>query len=236
MPSLSPIPPSTGATTVVDDDVASSLCSSQQPPHIMTGVFTRLMREHFARAENLLYNQTSEKSPQLEQYIWTEDAKTTKIQIQPVWDYNVQDIQRRPALYIKRNAWQTQRMAINDGMTVNAQAGPDGKVLRVRGEYHSRFVMGSHTVFCVAASAGAVELLGTEIFDFLVSFAPLLRKDLEMHRFEVQEVGAISVLQESTDHFVLPVVTAYAFAHTWRLEAVAPWLKSMAIDLRAVRC
>ncbi len=215
----------------------SSLCTTGHVANILTGVFVRLLREHFATALNLEYNGVNEAVQELEGYLWVgdgqgnADAEKTRIQIDAVWKYNAQDIQRRPALYVKRNSFQTQRLAIRDGMTSNAKRDSEGKVQAVRGEYKTVAVLGSHTIFCVGGSGAEAELLGMEVFNHLVGFSQVLREDLKLHRFMVNEVGELAVLDEYVERFVVPVVCAYAALPAWRTDVVAPWLKTLEIDL-----
>jgi hypothetical protein len=46
------------------------------------------------------------------------------------------------------------------------------------------------------------------------------------------EMGEIALLEEFDDHFVIPVVVAYAFTRSWQIIQVAPWLKTLSIDVR----
>lgn len=225
-------------TTLVGFETASSLCSSLQPPSYMNGALLRLMQEHFSDAANLLYNGTGEKTKQLEAYTWSAndndyvDPRNTKIKIQMVTDYDTRDTARNPAIYLKRNKWQTQRVAISDGRSPQVIRNAENKIVEVRGDKYTRQIMGSHTYFAIAKEGAQAELMGNELFDFLVSFAPLIQKDLKLHRFEVNEIDGVGVLEEATDRFVVPVVVAYSFFWTWRLEASAPFLKSIGIDMR----
>ena len=184
------------------------------------------------RKENLIYNGTDGSGKQqLENYIWDPDSTKTAIQILPVWAYKTQDIQRRPALYVKRNSWKSRRIAINEGQSVAVD--PRRRGADVSGEYHSKVIEGSHTIFCVgSANQGAeAELLGAEVFDYLTSFAPILRGELRLLRLEVAGLEPLGLLEEATEHFVAPVVVTYGFAWTWRLQSKAPWLKSLAVVL-----
>lgn len=207
----------------------------------MTGVVVRLLREHFSSADNLEYNGTNEfanaakttAAKQLEQYLWSNDNTATKIQIQPVWLLNAEDIQRRPALYIKRGAWQPEKLAINHGMTVGSRKGTDGSLLGVRGEYHSTAIVGSHSIFCVSRTGDEAELLGQEVFEFFLQLSPLLRSELNLLRMDVQSCGEIVKLEEFANHFAVPVSIVYAFARAWRLEKVAPWLKRVTVEVCA---
>ncbi len=191
------------------------------------------MQEHFSDPANLLYNGDVEEGKQLlEQNIWNENPELTKIKIQPVYSYDAKDIQRMPAVYVKRNKWQSQRVAIAEGASPQSKIGSDGHVQAILGMKYTRAIMGSHTLFAIAQTARAAELIGTEVMDYMMSFAPVIQTDLNLHRLEVTDIEGVAVLEESTHLFVVPVVVAYVLYRTWRLEAVAPWLKSFAIDLK----
>lgn len=234
-----PTPPAANPT-FIGLDPQSSLCTTGHPANVLTGILLNLLREHFANADNLEYNGQNEFTTaegtkplnQLQSKLWTPNNTTTGIQIQSVWDYNSQDIQRRPALYVKRNALQTQRLGINDGFTVNSKRDPKtGKVLAVQGEYKSLMILGSHTVFCVGSTGAEAELYGMEVFSHLVGFAQLIREEMNFNRFMVMECGEVAILDEFEEHFVVPIVVAYAFGWSWRINKVAPWLKTLAIAL-----
>lgn len=218
----------------------SSLCTTGHPANVLTGVFVRLLREHFMAASNLEFNGVNTLGKrELEQYLWVPnaegdvDVERSRIQIDAVWKYNSQDIQNRPALYVKRNPFQYQQLALNHGWVVNPMRSEAGEVSRIPGEIQSVAVMGSHTIFCVGGTGAEAELLGQEVSQHLVGFASVLRADLELHKLLVTEVGEVAVLDESQEHFVVPVVIGYIAIPTWRINAEAPWLKTIAIDTRA---
>lgn len=219
-------------STQVGLDPVSSLCTTQYPSNVLTGVFTRLLQEHFASPLSIEYNGQNESAKQLEEYIWNADNTQTRIQIQPVWLYNPQDIQRRPALYVKRNTTKFERLGLDDGWTVNPRM-EGGRVIEVRGEWHSKLVVGSYTIFAVGNSGAEAELLGQEVGNHFMMMGPLLRRDLKINRLAIEEIGEVALLEEFEEHFVVPVVIAYAVTATWRIREVAPWLKTLAIDLRA---
>lgn len=199
----------------------------------------RMLREHFSNAANLEFNGENEyrsqadlvPALQLQNYIWNPDNKLTNIQIQPVWEYNPQDIQRRPALYVKRNTLQPQKIAIDNGFTVGPQRDKTGKVLAVRGSYKAVMVLGSHTIFCVGATGAEAELLGMEVTNQLLMFGPLIERDMKFNRFAVLEIGEVALLDEFDTHFVVPIVVGYGFPQAWRINQVAPWLKTLSITV-----
>lgn len=231
-----PAPPLSDKTTTVDLDALSSLCSSRYPARIFEGVLVRALQEHFSRAENLIYNgMMEEDKTQLQNYIWNADATKTAIQISPVLKYNAQDIQRRPAIFTKRNQWKNEKLTIGDGFGAHVPRDADGNVIKVGGNRYRRMVIGTHTIFCIGAESGIAETLGDETFEFLTCFAPIMRKEFNFHRLEVVSMEPTGVLDESKEHYVVPVVLAYQFAYSWSLEGVAPLLKTLGIDLQPQR-
>jgi hypothetical protein len=225
------------AVTEVGMDVVSSLCSSQHPSNVLTGLWTRLLREHFANPTNLQFNgmdeTTVEGKPtlQLQRYTWSEDNTKTMIQIQPVWEYNPQDIQRRPALYIKRNAVKFERLGLDDGFTAGSDKNARGQVIRVPGEYHSKMMLGSHTVFCVGQTGAETELLAQEVTNHIMMFGPRLRAEFKLTRLTLTEVGELALLDEFVEHFVVPVVIGYGIAMSWRIVEIQPFLKTLSINV-----
>ena len=222
---------SIGSSTLEGLDPVSSLCTSRHPSNVLTGVFVRLLREHFSSPRNLEFNGTSEDKEQLQDYIWNPDVAKRHIQIDAVWRYNAQDIQNRPGLYVKRNRLQYQQIALMHGYTSGAVKTADGKIERVPGQYQSVAVIGSHTVFCIGGSGAEAELLGMEVGNHFVGFSTVLRQELKLQKLLVTEVGEVSMLDEFVEHFVVPVVIGYIAMYSWRLDVEAPWLKTIAVNL-----
>ena len=219
--------------TLVGFDEASSLCSTGHTPNIITGMFLRILETHFAEADRI-------ENPELRDNIFnaqpndtTEGLVYTGILIDPIYRWNSQNFTTRPAIYVKRNDVETERLGINDGLTVGIGKNDDGTYKDDEGEYHVRGMRGSHTLFCIGRSGGEAEVLGSEVFSELQCFAPVLRRDLKLKRLEVMQAAEVSQLQEHGQHFVAPVVvTWYAFTR-WRLRLLAPKLKTLSIGLEA---
>jgi hypothetical protein len=166
----------------------------------------------------------------LEGYVWRPDNRETRIQIQDVWKLNLQDVDRRPGLYVKRNALRPRKLAINHGMGNGARTDRQGNLIRIDGKPHTVTILGSHTIFCVGRAGAEAEVLGQEVFELLLQFGPLLRQELKFQSFEMVECGEVSTLEESNTHYAVPVVVGYAFARSWIIEKVAPWLKVIAVE------
>jgi hypothetical protein len=200
-----------------------------------------MLQEHFSNPQQLEFegsnefinHETRQHKRQLEDLVWNKDAKLTTIQIEPVYRYIAQDIQRRAAIYVKRGKQVPEKRCIDNGMTTGAIYDKNTKKLvRVPGEFHSRLVRGTHTIYCVAFSAAESDLLADEVFHHLMEFGPVIRRALNFMTFDEITMEDPAILDESAEHFVVPVVVNYAYSKSWRVDMEAPWLKSIAVDVR----
>lgn len=223
---------STRPPTPIGFDRAGSLCSSGHRASIMDGVFVRILQEHFSRRGRLILNGRDGDGPQLDGVLWTPDAETTKIQISGMHDYNRQDVQRRPALYVERQDWESERYAIGNrvvgGCVVKTD---DGRFKQLLGEKYTVKSTGSHLFWCIGAGDNGqqAQLLGDEVYDFFMSFMPLLFVELQLHSMFPPKMGKLQVIPEHRETRGVPVSLGYEFYPTWRLTMIAPFLRSIGI-------
>lgn len=215
--------------TLIGLDRVSSINATGHPANILTGIVLRLLREHFSSLADLEYNGTTIEGWDLRNYIWDADNTKTKIQIQPVWAWNPQDVQRRPALYVRRNGIQVIKLALDHGTTVGPERADDNHVVQVRGDYHSNLLDGSHSIIVVSSSPDEVEVLGQEVFNHLLEFGPKIRTDFKLNLWEMKEFSELSKLEESQQHFAATITVAWRCFHTWRIKGIGPWLKTIEV-------
>jgi hypothetical protein len=220
--------------TLVDLDQWSSLCSTGHTPNIITGALLRFLQEHFSQPDKI-------ENLALRDNVWRDNPSDTTeglppkgILINPVYEWNPRDFDRRLAIYIARNAMTVQRLGINDGLTTGLGKDPKtGELKTDEGEYHVVGVQGSHTLFCIGRAGAEVEIMGTEVWREVLHFSPLLRKDLKLKRLVVSEASPIANLQEYDQHYVVTVAVGWYYFEKWRLRPVAPWLKTISIGAQA---
>ena len=193
----------------------SAICSLLPRALILTGVFRDTLVHHFAAPEYI-------EEPDLRQLIWQEGERTGII-VESVHRWRPELTEKRPAVIIKRNAYQNQRFAIGDRHQLTR--GHRGDLS------YATWWVGSHTLFCMGGSGAQAELLATEVQRELTEFGPLLQRTLWLHRFQLMGVGEVSELEESTQHFVVPVNVGYAFQETWTLRQQAPTLKRFSLSM-----
>ena len=203
-------------------DIVSSLCSTGHTPYILTGEILRLCIHQWSDPETNVWN------PKLkaEGLQWDSSPAQTQILIEPVWKYSVQAIQRRPAIYVKRNNMKMQRRGVSDGgLTVDRD-----DVLNSQHKYAMQ-VVGSHSLFCVGSTGGEAESIASEVWRHQLHFSPLIRKDLKLHDYTVAELGTISKLEESHEHFVVPIAITWVFFEAWVLTKEGPPLKTVRLNM-----
>lgn len=233
--------------TEIGLDRITTICSTRHPANVLGGIFLQWMRNHFSDVSNLEYNGENEFAndeltqplSELQDYIWAPNNKDdepvdTKILIQMVWDYDPQNIQQRPGIFVKRNKQQAQKIAINNGFTSGSIKNPDGSIKRVPGEFNTQLILGSHTLFCVGNSGAQAELIGAEVFNELLAFGPMMRDQLKLQSLQIEGIEEVALLDEFDEHFVVPIVVTYAYARSWRVDLVAPFLKTLSINVNPV--
>lgn len=201
--------------TEIRIEKASSICSLGMRPLLMTGFLRQVLMEHFAEKR-----QVEDKS--LQEYLWTSGADSS-ILIESITRWTPESAGARPALIIKRNGWRVERRGINDQLM--------GRPNELGNDQYSTFMTGSHTIFCLALSGGECEKLAAEVYRHLISFAPIIRQELNLHRFIVTEVGPLSGLDESEDHYAVPITVGYAHEESWTIKPHAPKLKRVVLQI-----
>lgn len=215
------------------DPEPSALCTIGRPPLVMTGALLWILRRHFANADYI-------QEPVLKDYTWNKDATKAQIMIESITKWQgapTQTMQMRPAIFVKRNTYGRVKLGIGDryqGSGVKPEVDNEGQLSDNAVNSGAKFeviVAGSHTVFCIGGTGAEAEAVGTEVFFELLEFTPLIRRDLDLNKFQVMEMGSVSKLEESKEHWAVPVVVTYAFNHVWTLKQDAPLLKSVSLTV-----
>lgn len=217
--------------TLIDLDEYSSLCSTGHTPLIITGAYLRFMQEHFSDPNKV-------ENPELRDNIFvaepddtTEGTYPTGILIDPIYKWNPRRFSKRLAIYIARNEINIQRLGINDGMTVGLGKDADGNLKTYEGDKHEVGVLGSHTFFCIGRTGAEAEILASEVFREVQHFAPVLRRDLKLHRLVIAGYTGLNQLEEYDQHFVVAISIGWAYIEAWRLVPLAPWLKTFSVGV-----
>lgn len=209
----------------------SSLCTTGLQAHILTGVFLQLLRTHFSDADHI-------EEPRLRSCLWvsktddpvTPDPQRSMILIEPVYRWDPRQLQARPAVIVRRNDLQP-RNRIGIGMNEQMQVmGMDPRGLPEGGrEYYLPF-QGSHSLFCVANDGGVAELLSTEVARELYQFARPIVEEFGFEFLELAHIGQVTRLEESFEHFAVPVTVNYGFYDQWKVTKLAPRFAGVSLN------
>lgn len=195
-------------------DHLPSLCDLRPKLLTLTALFRLWLINHFCHPDNI-------QLPSLKKCVWKNTPQTgIVIESATTWDPRV--VMNRPSLVLKRGAWRRIKLGIGDkylGVDATGQ------------HYMCNWWQGAHTVFCLAAQDGEVELLATEVFQELNEFADAVRRRTGIKALAVGEIGETAILEESTQHFVVPVNLVYAVEESWILRQEAPFLKSLNMSM-----
>lgn len=195
----------------------SALCSYGMRPHVMTGLLRQLLMTHFSDPNNI-------EEPKIRRHVETlgtwkpadDGVNSGGILIESITRWLPNTADKRPAILIKRNGWRWTRQGIGDLSGQNEYTGEKN---------YAGFWEGSHTLFCLAPNGVETEFLTTEVVKFLITFSPLIREQMDLHKFIVSEVGGIGEVQEVVQGYAVPVTVAYVAEEAWSLQPYAPRLK-----------
>lgn len=159
-------------------------------------------------------------------YAWNQDDKLSKILIEPVYRWNPQNIQQRPAVIVKRGPWKFVQLAI--GSRQQGQPNLDG----YEEDKHSVGVLGTHSFFCMGTVGLEAEEVAQEVVNCLMCFMQAIRKQFCLTRFFVTDIAPCSKIDECQDHFATPVNVEYAMQWNWNLIRQSPiWARLDQITL-----
>lgn len=195
----------------------SSLCSYGMRPHVMTGFLRQLLIGHFSDPANI-------EEPRIRKHVqelgsWQPsdvELNNNGIVIESITRWSPNTADKRPAVLIKRNGWKWTRQGIGDLAEENMYTGETS---------YSGFWAGSHTLFCLAPNGAETEFLTTEVVKFLILFSPMIREQMNLHKFYVDEVGGVGEVQEVTQGYAVPVTVAYVAEECWSVQPYVPRLK-----------
>lgn len=218
--------PATGvmANPQLVGEVPSSLCvTGLTPAQLIQGAYISILRRHFSAAAR--FDRTMRPSanpiPDQDGFKYNGQHDKTGLQISSAGAWLPVEGDKRPAILVKRNAFKSQRMGVNN--QAQGMSPLDGN------NRYGLLQLGSHTCFAIATTEAGADHLGTEVYNFFTEFGPVIRKDLRLTRLEAVSNGEPGLLEEAKQHWVVPVVVASAFWHGWTYEEYGPPLKTIEI-------
>ena len=187
----------------------SSLCSFNQRPLLMSGLMKQLLIDHFANPDNIEHVEFRNR-------VWKQKQCDSGILIEIAPTWNPITTEKRPAIIIKRNDWTN----IKRGSLGNVSgATPEGN------KKYTKFMKGSHTLFCICKKWAEAEILGAEVYRHFMHYGDVFRQYFNLMMFELVQIGQPHEIEECEEHWTVPVTVSYAWEETWILRQAAPRLK-----------
>jgi hypothetical protein len=196
-------------------ETAASICALMPRPQVVQGLLVSWMRNHFSAAPNI-------EDPALQKTLWAADIRQTGIAIDSVYRWQPAMTEMRPGIFIKRNGWRILHLGIDDRKMGGMSPTGDPQ--------YAAYIQGAHSLFCLSSAPAECEILGAEVYRELLEFGPKIRSAFGFMRFQVMEVGEVSILEEARQNFVLPISVAYAAEETWEIVKQAPPLKAIKLS------
>jgi hypothetical protein len=199
------------------------LCNRNWTPLLITGFFRDFLVQQWSSAENIV-------NPKLRKHLWSE-TPSSGILIESALRFRPDMVGKRPAIFIKRNSFQTKPLGIGGGLS----HGTGQAMYPTQKGAHNNYtvaVTGSHTMFCVNALGDATDTFATEVSTHVLEMCPALLRTMSLYDCTLAEVGAVQKLQEQGDatNYVVPITVAWSYVHDWDLYEESHPLQQVVLD------
>ncbi len=205
-----PDPPPKDPTRTQSTIQVSSLCLSGWQPLLITGFIIDMLRRMWCSSKNIV-------SPEMKQYLWQKNGGHG-IVIDSVYRYDPTNVEKRPAVMVKRNSFKNLQLGLSAGQSMGTGFSAYENEVGAIQQYSVLFV-GSHTLFCIHKTGAAVEILANEVLGQVVCATYPIRKHLNLRNFTVTDIGAVQMLAgEATENMVVPITLGWAYEYTYQLK------------------
>lgn len=183
----------------------------------ISGIFVQLLRNLFATPQQLEFDV-------LKKYTWHEDDKESRILIEWMWSRKFHLVEQRPALLVRDGPIKPHRTGIGNDRIQGGKTAIDG------GELFAKLKTSSVTVFAIGREAAEAKWLATEAEHYLTQMGEVIRCDFNLLAFEPLDMGAVGKVEESQDHFAVPITYGLAWWDFFRVLCERPKLKTLSIS------
>ena len=182
--------------------VKERFCAGNVTPLDFTALLLTLLQDYFSQSTNILHESISGR-------IFT-GTDATNILIESAGRFTPTKAERRPAILISQGPWKVRPHTIGAGTDFSKDANENYNYYRI--------IDGSHIITCIAKSVGETEILGSEVFKFLLMAEPIIVSQLPINTFFVAEMSQAQPVKESRDHFLLKIAVSYSFSIKFTIE------------------
>lgn len=220
-------PEPTWGTPQLAIEPASSLCASGITPFILTGILVRLLQYHFSDPNNIVRESLHYLRWYRECADGIVDDSGTALQrlyIDVGYQLNLANAEQRPGIFVKREPVTTRRISIEQGDSVTTHI--KSRIGSFQGKIFQKILEGAFSLICIGTSGAEADLLGEEVFDRMLYFAPKIEEDIRIGMFTVKSLSEVQELTNGAKKAYYTVVRLEWASHRrWTLVAEAPILK-----------
>lgn len=188
-------------------------CTYGPLPLVMTGILRLWLIDYFSRMDNIT-------APTLQSRIF-KYTPDTGLAIEDALTWKPELTEKRPAIIIRREEWVPQRVGALEHKTGTTEEGFWNYV---------RIWTGAHTLFCLCKEGAEAELLAGETYKFLLHYIPVFRTYFNLLRFDIGPIGRPAEVEESRDHWGVPINVNYGWSESWDVLIAQPKMTRVTIS------
>lgn len=192
----------------------SDFCSLGWSPYLVTGLVRQLLIHHFSHPDRI-------EHPLLKKFLWDE-SENSPILIETVYRWRPDQSGKRPAILVRREAFQNQRLSIGDALhgrpTVHGQS------------QFSTLWAGSISVLCISREGTQCEILASEVQKFFTETAGEVLRRTGLLRFRPVGISGLAQLREHAENYVVSVNIECGFEERWLASPVRPRLAAVYVQ------
>lgn len=189
----------------------SPISLERKSPLLLTGILLEIIKNFFKLEEGKFKYDPI-------------DPVASKLIIEPAYLFTPDNCQNRPGIFVRREplGYFKPRVGIDDAYSYNPIENSKGDLI----EYA---IMGdiAFSVLCVGKEPGEVEQLAAKATDVLIYYSPIIRREFIFKIFRVQEIGALSQLEEHKEFWMTPISLYATFSENWTIKQAAPPLNEI---------
>jgi len=182
----------------------------------VNGSLLEVVRELFSSPDNVFdFN--------AKRYTWTGDSKTSTILIETNLMWKPEDIQKRPAVLVKRGNWAFSVLGLGNQTQFVEHEG----YVELEG---CAMLKGGHSFMCLGTTQTEAEIIASEVNSYLLAFQHLIMDRLCVGRFFLAGVSEAKKFEESKEHFVVQVDVIYESQLSWYVSRQTPYWRKVSLD------
>jgi hypothetical protein len=210
--------PTWGESQKIETGCTNSL-KRVKDPYMLTGFLVQWVRGIYKRAENI-------ENKKMDDYIWDEDPKVSRITIDPSFSGDEATERRRPGIYIKRTGVSHTTPGMKGGLQT-MHLDHDGFF---KGKDLTSIISGGHNFQCLGDTEAEAENIGLQVFNNLRRYTEAIKETADLGVFWVMSMSETQHIDKGKDYWMCVINVKWHYADNWTLDRDAPILKEIGFN------